>query len=88
MIKTIKNDKWFYPVVAALIFGAYTWTLAMGTWVYAAAQEQDKAVVEQVLEIKKDMSERLDRQDTRNQDQIDRVLSAIKDLKEDIRNGR
>jgi len=87
-LKTIKNGKWYYPVVAALIFGSYTWTVAMGTWVYAAANEKDKAVVQQVVEIKEDMNKRLDRQDERQQKQVDRVLSAIKDLREDIRNGR
>jgi len=80
--------RWFYPVVATIILGSYgfAWNLVgRAEAQFAAVQEQ---VREQIQETKEDIEQRLVRMEQRNKEQTTQIMDYLKELKEDIRNGR
>ncbi len=84
----MKFPRWVYPAVATIILGSYgfAWKLVgRAEAQFAAVQEQ---VREQIQDTKEDIEKRLERMSDRNKEQTAQIMDYLKELKEDIKNGR
>lgn len=84
----MRTPRWVYPIVAALILGSYGYTTKSVWNVQAVFAAQNQQVREQIKESKKDIEARLKRMEQRGKEQQKQIMDYLKDLKEDIRNGR
>lgn len=72
-------------LIITLTLGSYGWAAVIYAWAQESADTKDRAIVKQVEEIKYSINSRLDRQDKRNWEQIQRILNALAELQLDLR---
>jgi len=84
----IRVPRWVYAIVATIILGSYgfSWRLVgRAEAEFAAVQEQ---VREQIQETKEDIEARLERMEQRNKEQTQAILLYLREIREEIHNGR
>lgn len=76
------------PILATAIFASFAYTTKSVWRVEAVFAEQQTQVTEQIKETKEDIEARLQRMEWRNEKALQQIMESLKDLKEDIKNGR